>query len=29
MLYYDRIAIRKGNDVATSNNSKECIICHD
>ena len=28
MLYYDRIDISKGNDLAKSNHSKECIICH-
>ena len=28
MLYYDRIDISKGNDLAKSNNSKECMICH-
>ena len=28
MLYYDRIDIRKGNDLIKSNNSKECMICH-
>ena len=28
MLYYDRIDIRKGTDLAKSNNSKECMICH-
>ena len=28
MLYYNRIDMRKGGDVAKSNNSKECIICH-
>ena len=28
MLYYDRIDISKGIDLAKSNNSKECIICH-
>ena len=28
MLYYDRIDISEGIDVAKSNNSKECVICH-
>ena len=28
MLYYDRIDISKGTDLAKSNNSKECMICH-
>ena len=28
MLYYDRIDISKGIDLAKSNNSKECMICH-
>ena len=28
MLYYDRINIRKGTDLAKSNNSKECMISH-
>ena len=28
MLYFDRIDIRKGIDLAKSNNSKECMICH-
>ena len=28
MLYYDRIDISKGIDLAISNNNKECIICH-
>ena len=28
MLYYDRIDLSEGIDVAKSNNSKECIICH-
>ena len=28
MLYYDKIDIRKGIDVAKSNNSKEFISCH-
>ena len=27
MLYYDRIHISKGTDLAKSNNSKECMIC--
>ena len=27
-MYYDRIDISKGIDLAKSNNSKECIICH-
>ena len=28
MLYYDRIDIGKGLDLAKSNNSKELMICH-
>ena len=28
MLYHDRIAVRKGIDLAKTNNSKECMICH-
>ena len=28
MLYYDKIYIHEGFDVAKSVNSKECIICH-
>ena len=28
MLYYDRIDISEGSDLAESNNSKECMICH-
>ena len=28
MLYYDRIDIQEGNDLAKCNNSKECVICH-
>ena len=28
MLYYDRIDISEGIDLAKNNNSKECIICH-
>ena len=28
MLYYDRIEISEGVDLAKSNNSKECMICH-
>ena len=28
MLYYDRIDISKGIDLAKSNNRKDCIICH-
>ena len=28
MLYYDRIDVSKGIDLAKSNNSKECMICH-
>ena len=28
MLYYDIININKGIDLAKSNNSKECMICH-
>ena len=28
MLYYDRIDISEGIDLAKSNNSEECMICH-
>ena len=28
MLYYDRTDISEGIDLAKSNNSKECMICH-
>ena len=28
MLYYDRIDISKKRDLAKSNSSKECMICH-
>ena len=28
MLYYDRIYISEGIDLAKSNNCKECMICH-
>ena len=28
MLYYDRIDISEEIDLAKSNNSKECMICH-
>ena len=28
MLYYDKIDIRQGSDVAKSNNSKKCMVCH-
>ena len=28
MLFYDRIDISKGIDLAKSNNSKECMICN-
>ena len=28
MLYYDRMDISEGIDLAKSNNSKECTICH-
>ena len=28
MLYYDRTDISEGINVAKSNNSKECAICH-
>ena len=28
MLYYDRIDISEANDLAKSNKSKECMICH-
>ena len=28
MLYYDRIDISKGIDIAKSSNSQECMICH-
>ena len=27
-MYYDRIDISQGRDLAKSNNSKECMICH-
>ena len=29
MLYYDRIDVSEGICPAKSNNSKECMICHD
>ena len=29
MLYYDRIDISKGINLAKSNDSKECMICHN
>ena len=28
MLHYDRIDISKGIDLAKSNNSRECMVCH-
>ena len=28
MLHYDRIDLRKETDVAKSDNSRECIVCH-
>ena len=28
MIYYNRINLSEGIDVAKSNNSKECIVCH-
>ena len=28
MLYYDRIGLSEGIDVAKSNNSKECMVFH-
>ena len=28
MLYYDGIDVSEGIDLAQSNNSKECMICH-
>ena len=28
MLYYDRVEISEGSDLAKSNSSKECMICH-
>ena len=28
MLYYNRIYSGAGTDVAKSNNSKECMVCH-
>ena len=28
MLYYERIDIGEGTDLAKRNNSKECMICH-
>ena len=28
MLYYDRIDIRGGIDLAKSNSSKKCMVCH-
>ena len=28
MLYYDRIDINEGIDLAKNNNNKECMICH-
>ena len=27
MLYYDKIDLSKGIDIAKSNNSKECMVC--
>ena len=28
MLYYDRIHISEGTNVAKSNSSKKCMVCH-
>ena len=28
MMFYDRNDLSEGTDIAKSNNSKECIICH-
>ena len=28
MLYYDRIYMSEGIDLAKSNNCKECLVCH-
>ena len=28
MLYYDRIDLNEGTDVAKSNNSEKCIVCN-
>ena len=28
MLYYNRVDLSKGNDLAKHNNNKECMICH-
>ena len=28
MLYYDKIGLSKGIDLAKSNSRKECMICH-
>ena len=28
MLYYNRVDTSEGNDLAKSNNNKECMICH-
>ena len=28
MPYYDRIDVSEGTDLAKSNNSKKCTICH-
>ena len=28
MIYYDRIDLSEGIAVATSNNNKECMVCH-
>ena len=28
MLHYNRIDLSKGIDPAISNNSRECIVCH-
>ena len=28
MLYYNRVDISEGNDLAKCNNNKECMICH-
>ena len=28
MLYYNRVNINEGTDLAKSSNNKECMICH-
>ena len=28
MLYYDKIDLSEGTDVAQRNSSKECMVCH-